>query len=163
MNRSTIQSKCMHFLVISLLVISSMHSYGQDTPVPGKYPKLTRLTTWNYLYGEKVIREKEMHKVLLSLNDPQLTAYVKQAKKSKEVRFIGLLAIPFGIASFYCLNRAVDPFGTHPVETRRYFGGSLALFGAASICMGTSIAFTIRQKNKNNLAIGFYREKYMNN
>ena len=130
-----------------------------------KYPNLSEWGRGKYMYGEKIIGERQLHRTLLSLNDIKITEQVMNAKQSKALKYIGFAAIPLGIASVVYAIRAEDVYFFYSrsasAYTRdRYRKNSWMLAGGAAVCIGTSIFFGVDRKKKNRMAIQLYQEHY---
>ncbi|MGZ4060194.1 MAG: hypothetical protein ACXVPU_14260, partial [Bacteroidia bacterium] len=51
-----------------------------------------------------IVKENEIHRLLLDTKDKKIMDLVEQAKEAKGIQYIGFLAIPLGIATMISLN-----------------------------------------------------------
>ena len=110
-----------------------------------------------YLYGDNLISENQMHKMLLSLNNPEITKAVKSAKSAKAGQYMGFGAIPFAMIGV--LGIGLSSVEDYPEESDLRKAGYVFL-GSAAVFLGTSISFQVQRKNRNAKALRLYREKY---
>jgi hypothetical protein len=125
-----------------------------------EYQQLQKLGG-HYLFGNStIIREKDMHNYLLTLNDPAITNHVKAAKRQKGLQYIGFAAIPLGVLGLISFWEESQMFSyqrdtegqSHSVST------VLAIGGIA--CIGASISFKINRKRNNETALKLYEQKF---
>jgi hypothetical protein len=116
-----------------------------------------------YLYDGRVIRENELQARLLSFNNLKLTDEVRRAKLSKNLSYIGLLAIPLGVIGCVLATNAYGLGGLTPFYTsRNYKTMSAFFFGGAAISLSTMIYFDFKGNKANARAIQLYRQTYLN-
>lgn len=131
-----------------------------------KYPDLSEWGRGKYMYGDKVIGERKMHRVLLSLNDIKITEQIMNARQARALKYIGFATIPLAIGSIVYAIRAdnTNYFYSRSVSAytrERYKKNSAILGGGAVLCLGASIYFGVDRKNKNRRAIELYEERYV--
>ncbi|HSH64866.1 MAG TPA: hypothetical protein VLB84_03500, partial [Bacteroidia bacterium] len=133
--------------------IEENNDYVKSEP---KYPPLSKLVGTSYLYNGQMIRERQMHDVLLKLNDPEISRRVRAARLSKGLRYIGFAAIPLFTAAMACGIYALN--GNYTADSKKIGFGLLA---GAGVVFGTSIYFNINYRFKNMQAVRLYQLRYM--
>lgn len=108
-----------------------------------------------YMYGNERLNEKELYKLLLSVNNPEIDRQVRKAKCSKGLQYVGFAAIPFtALAALASLT--IGEAGPHRSEDI----ASGVFLGCAAISVGTSYYFKINRKKKNAAAVKLYKQRF---
>lgn len=110
-----------------------------------------------YLYGDKIISENQMHKMMLSLNNPEITRTIKMAKTDKALQYIGFGAIPLCLIGVIAWGISTD---SYEPERTTFRNAGIGFVTAGAIVLGTSIYFKIDRKSKNAKAVGLYARLY---
>jgi hypothetical protein len=134
--------------------IEENNDYVKSEP---KYPPLSKLVGTSYLYNGQMIRERQMHDVLLKLNDPEISRRVSAARLSKGLRYIGFAAIPLLFTG--ALLCEIDAFNGNITTDRQRIG--VGFLAAGGIVFGTSVYFNINYRSKNMQAVRLYQLRYM--
>lgn len=113
-----------------------------------------------YVYGDKLLSENQMHKMLLGLNNPEITRAVRGAKADKGLQYIGFAAIPLMAIGAIALGFSTDAWGAQPSEQEALRNVGIGFLASGTIILGTSIYFKIDRKRKNALAVGLYKKQY---
>ncbi len=123
----------------------------------------------NFYYDEKRIGENQLYKRMLELNNPELNAAVKKAKKARGAQYIGFGAIPLvlvGVVSL-AISDLYEPYppnnsnsNTYNKEARSFRNAGFVFLGAGAICLGTSIYFKQQRKASNAAIVRMYKQKY---
>jgi hypothetical protein len=104
------------------------------------------------------MKEKDMHKIISKVQDPEINLHVKQAKFAKGMEYVGFVAIPALAGGLIYTGYAVinDLSGYSDVS----YGPSVGLGLLAAATLTTSIVYKFKRKNHNNAAIKIFNEKY---
>lgn len=130
----------------------------QKAPEAPADPKIYPSGAGYYADGRR-IGLSSLNNKLLSLNDPEVTRQVRQAKAAKGAQFIGLVAIPCFVAGV----------GVVIVQTLKYQGSSVnkrdytpayALFGGGVVFLTGSTVLKISYKNHLKKAVALYNAKF---
>ena len=125
---------------------------------PKKYPKLTPFGATKYTYDGSIIGNKEMHTVLLNLNDPRISKHIKLAQRQANGQYIGFAFFPCAIAAMYMASESsVSP-------TLNYFDDEIAgativgILGLA--CFTTSVTLKVKRTKNEAAAMKLYQQNY---
>ena len=122
-----------------------------------KYPKMSVLGK-DYFYKDDIIDERQMHDILLSIQDPEMTAQIRRAKVSRGLRYVGFLAIPLGVSAiFYGVNNTIFNSSYQKRDENLIFG----LAGAGALMFSASVYFNVDRRYRNAKAVRIYQQKYM--
>ena len=115
-----------------------------------------------YYYHNRPIKERGMHKVLLSTNDQKIKHFVRKAKVAKGTEFIGFATIPLASAAFVFGFLTIDPEArpTAYISNQGYFITALTLAATTITCPILSIVSKNKKKNRNSEALKLYNEKF---
>jgi hypothetical protein len=108
-----------------------------------------------YMYDNDRLSENQLHRLLLSANNPDIDRQVKKAKWSKGLQYVGFAAIPFTVAAMLA-SLTIGEAGPHRSEDI----ASGAFLGCAAISVGTSYYFKINRKRRNAEAVRLYKQKF---
>lgn len=128
--------------------------------------KLIVLGPTHYLYGDKRLNENGMQRLLLSVNDPQITKEIKRAKMDKGLKYIGFAAIPLLIlGAAFASQISISPVGTNYPNNNtnnndEYIAPTMICVVGAAASFSASIYFGIDRKGSNARAICLYQQKY---
>lgn len=128
-------------------------------PVMNEDRKKLEKKRTKYLYGDRKINEKQMHQLLLSLNNPQITKEVRRAKTAKGLQYIGFGAIPATFLGSICLGlenelRFSEDGDNGPIRLGAVF------FGGAAAFLTTAICFKISHNRHNEKAVKLYNQQF---
>lgn len=113
-----------------------------------------------YVYGDKLLSENQMHKMLLGLNNPEIKQAVRGAKMDKGLQYIGFGAIPLMGIGALLLGFSTDGWGAQPSEQEQLRNVGIGFLAAGTFVLGTSVYFKIDRKRKNATAVGLYKKYY---
>lgn len=125
---------------------------------PKKYPKLIPFGATKFTYDGSIIGNKEMHTVLLNLNDPRISKHIKLAQKQAKGQYIGFAFFPCAILAMAMASEStVDP-------SINYFDDEIAaatLMGALGIaCFTTSVTLKVKRSKNEAAALKLYQQNY---
>ncbi|MDQ3046903.1 MAG: hypothetical protein M3R27_05090 [Bacteroidota bacterium] len=116
-----------------------------------------------YKQGNYRMKEKEMQKIILNMNDREINYHVKKAKVAKGIQYIGFVAIPafiFGLGyTGYALGSNYNT-STGTLDSSVSYAPGIAAGFVAAGALATSITFKSIRKKHNNAALKIYNEKY---
>jgi hypothetical protein len=132
-----------------------------NAPIVKENAKFIPLTKSSYTYKDKLIKDRQMFKIMLAENDPALKLAVKKAKSAKWKKYFGFGIIPFGASAMVYMAFAniasKSPTYSGMADNYRiesYVDGAIALaFGA------TGITYNIIYKKKRAAAIDLFNSK----
>lgn len=111
-----------------------------------------------YVYNNRTISERELHRVLQDTKDKELLALVQDSKDAHKMKFIGFGAIPLGIASLVVFSNS------YSTRAAKFSSGKLATSGlllcGAIACPIISGIYSHRRTAYNRIAIKVYNQKY---
>jgi hypothetical protein len=110
-----------------------------------------------YLYDGKRLKENQLHKLLLSVNDPAVNDQVRMARRSRGLQYIGFAAAPFAALSLF------NYMATNEIPDRKNVSGentSKLLLGCAVLSFGSSYYFRANRKHHNAEALRLYKQKF---
>lgn len=139
---------------IQPIVIKVENTYLQ----PKKYPKLTPFGATKFTYDGSIIGNKEMHTVLLNLNDPKISKHIKLAQRQANGQYIGFAFFPCAIAAMYMASESsVSP-------TLNYFDDEIAgatIMGVLGLaCFTTSVTLKVKRTKNEAAALKLYQQNY---
>ena len=108
------------------------------------------------------INARKAENIMLDMNDPELSQYVKTERLSKRVALLRFIAFPaLTVGSFYAFGALYDNFFSpnEPYITTPYAPGIIS--GAIGVaCLGTYITFERKKRKNMRAALALYNEKY---
>ena len=114
-----------------------------------------------YLYGNKLIKDNELYRNLLALNNPKITAEVRKAKSAKGLQYIGFAGIPLTVLGVSALSLEYIFGGWEGRQMdQRVVNFSSVMLGGAAASLGTSIYFKCKRKHHNREAAKLYKQQY---
>jgi hypothetical protein len=108
-----------------------------------------------YAYDHVRLSENQLYRLLLAVNNPEVSNQVRLAKRSRGLQYIGFAAAPFVGLSMLSLMAAGDVHGGKSEEN-----ASKVFLGCAAACLGTSIYFKTDRKRRNAEAVRLYKQKF---
>ena len=113
-----------------------------------------------YKYHHILIKDREVHEILMNTKDPKIMGYVVKAKKAHNLQYIGFVAFPLvGLGAYMGITgiRDYNFFGSDPTENYQIAGACGILAIACPIVSGVfSHIKTVNTKK----AVSLYNEKY---
>lgn len=111
-----------------------------------------------YKQGYTRLKAKEMHRIVLKMNDAEINYHVKKAKFAKGMEYVGYVAIPslafaLGYTGVTLINNNIDGGDMS-------YGPGIASGILAAAALTTSITFKFSGKKHNDAALKIYNEKY---
>lgn len=118
------------------------------------YPELRAFGATKFLYGNNIINNKEMHSVLLSVNDRKISEHIRLAQKQAKGQYIGFAFFPCAIAGVF--------FASESREMRLNDETMAAVVaGVAGVaCFATSITLKVKRTQNEAAAVKLYNQKY---
>jgi hypothetical protein len=117
-----------------------------------------------YLHGSKLLKERGMHQLLLSVNNPQITKEVKRAKLDKRLKYVGFVAIPLAVGAAACVQIASHTGPGYPKSTNTqredFMAAAVVCTVGAAATFSASIYFGIDRKVRNARAVRLYQQQY---
>ncbi|HET6225930.1 MAG TPA: hypothetical protein VFF27_06600 [Bacteroidia bacterium] len=112
-----------------------------------------------YKQGDNFYRERQVQKILLKVNDPEINYRIKKARIENGLRYIGFAAIPVFAGSLMMASLASSSTKAYPNsrEPLNIFVGGTVVSG---ILLGTSIYLNIDRKVNNAKAVHIYNEHF---
>jgi hypothetical protein len=129
---------------------------------PSMNPKLKPMLEkrgGKYLYDHERLSENQLYRLLLTVNDPEISYQVKMAKRDKGFQYIGFAAAPLGMLSIFSMMAAADvhPLGNSNTPEKN---ASKLFIGCAAACVVSSIYFKINRKHRSAEAVRLYKQKF---
>lgn len=122
-------------------------------PTAKVYPEMRAFGT-KYFYGNELIGNREMHSILLSLNDRKISNHINLAKKQAKGQYIGFGFFPCAIAALYIGGESSG--GGFDDEV-----GAAAIMGALGVaCFATSITLKSKRTKNEAAALKLYQLNY---
>lgn len=123
------------------------------------YPELKRFGS-KFLYGNELVGNREMHSILLGVNDPKISKHIRLAKKQAAWQYIGFGFFPCAIAA---LSIASETTGD-PTANSTYFNDEMAgaaIMGVLGVaCFATSITLKAKRNKNEAAALKLYQQNY---
>ncbi len=119
-------------------------------------PTLREFGTTKFLWNDQIISNREMHDVLLSLNDREITRYITTAKSQSKKQYLGFLTLPCFAAAAAFTGVALDTYGS-PSEL---FSAAGVCAGVGVLCFSTAITMKVKRTKNEKAAVRLYQEKY---
>lgn len=130
-------------------------------PKAPAYPSLKPFGATKFMYNGAIIGNREMHSILLNLNDPKITSHIKLAKKQAAGQYIGFGFFPCAIAA---MAIASQPSSNGPSSNNGYLNDEIAgsvVMGALGVaCFATSITLKVKRSKNEAAALKLYQQKY---
>jgi hypothetical protein len=137
---------------------------NKATPPSESLLKFEYIEGNKYSFNNQIIKENKMYRIMRQKNNPDLNLYIKKAKRSNGLKFIGFGAIPvaaFSLISF--VNASIDSSGGVLAQPEQAARERLTgqILGIASVALlTTGVVFVIQHKKNRNKAVKLYNEKY---
>lgn len=125
-------------------------------PTAKVYPEMKAYGT-KFLYGNDLIENREMHSVMLSLNDRKISNHINLAKQQAKGQYVGFGFFPCAIAALFIAGEA----GSNGNNGFNDEMGASAVLGALGVaCFATSITLKIKRTNNEAAALRLYQQNY---
>lgn len=114
----------------------------------------------NYYYKHRFLSEYDMMYMLKEKHDSQIDLHLRKLKFSNVIRCVSTFGVPLVlIGSGYFLS---SHFSTNErslsQNTRQNIGG--VLIGLSAVCLGTTIYFSVKEKEHCRKAIELFNKRY---
>ncbi len=110
-----------------------------------------------YFYHNHPVGEREMHRIMLSVHDPEVTAKVKRARSLEGLQNTGFAAFPLGVAGLALLSSSSTQEDNTAINS-----GVLILMTAISCPIASGI-FKSKRRKANSEAARLYNQKFCSN
>jgi len=138
-------------------VVKNAEYYTVQAP---KYPSLKPFGSTKFIYNGDIIGNREMHSILLNVNDPKITSHIKLAKKQAAGQYIGFGFFPCAIAAMAIASESTGD----PTANSTYLNDeivSATVMGALGVaCFATSITLKVKRSKNEAAAVKIYQQKY---
>lgn len=118
------------------------------------YPELRHFGTTKFIYGNDVINNKEMHSVLLNLNDRKITQHILLAQKQAKGQYIGFGFFPCAIAGLFLASESGG------MQLNDEMMGAVIAGVAGVACFATSITLKMKRTQNEAAALKLYQQNY---
>ena len=117
-----------------------------------------------YKYHHSLVKEPEVHDILLKTKDPKIMEYIAKSKKAKGGQYVGFLAFPLVALGGYFIYQGVT---TSTTRVNGAYGDGSSQFIGAGVCAGLAICCPIVSGvfhhvriSNTKAAVKIYNEKY---
>ncbi len=122
--------------------------------VQKKYPELKTFGTTKFIYDRDIISNREMHSILLNVNDPKITSHIKLAQKQAKGQYIGFGFFPCAIVGMFLVSES----NFQHVDDSILSGALVGAMGVA--CFATSITLKVKRSKNEAAALKLYQQNY---
>lgn len=122
--------------------------------VQKKYPELKAFGTTKFIYDRDIVSNREMHEILLNVNDPKITSHIKSAQKQAKGQYIGFGFFPCAIVGMFLVSES----NFQHLDDSILSGALVGAMGVA--CFATSITLKVKRNKNEAAALKLYQQNY---
>lgn len=125
-----------------------------------KYPSLKPFGATKFIYNDNVIGNREMHSILLNVNDPKITSHIKLAKKQAAGQYIGFGFFPCAIMAMAIASESSGDLTANSTYLSDEIAGATIMGALGVACFATSITLKAKRGKNEAAALKLYQQNY---